>query len=107
MRKILSLLAVLVLYCALAFGQNRAISGQVRDENGSPIPFASVKIKGTNSGTSANSNGEFTLNAKTGDVLVVSAVNFGSKEVKVSSENSVSVGLSKTEEVIDEVIVTA
>ena len=47
MRKILSLLAVLMLYCALAYSQTRPISGQVRDDEGNPIPFASIKIKGS------------------------------------------------------------
>jgi TonB-linked SusC/RagA family outer membrane protein len=107
MRKILALLAVLVLYCIPAWAQTRAITGQVRDDNGNPVPFASVKIKNTNLGTSANIRGEFTINAKTGDVLVISAVNYTDREVAVTSDASVSVSLVKADDVIDEVIVTA
>ena len=107
MRKILALLAVLVLYCIPAWAQTRAITGQVRDDNGNPVPFASIKIKNTNLGTSANIRGEFTINAKTGDVLVISAVNFTDREVAVTSDASVSVNLAKADDVIDEVIVTA
>ena len=107
MRKILSLLAVLMLYCALAYSQTRPISGQVRDDEGNPIPFASIKIKGSNTGTSADANGNFTINSKSGDVLVISAVNYAEKQVRVESASSVAVSLSKGNTLIDEVVVTA
>ena len=48
MRKMLSLLAVLVLCTAMALGQNKTTTGQVKDGKGDPIPFATIKIKGTN-----------------------------------------------------------
>src|SRR3954462_5005833 len=107
MRKIVTLLPVLVLLCASAFGQNRPITGQVTDENGNPVPFASIKIKNTNTGTSANAIGEFTINAKTGDVLTITAVNFKPREVSVTAASSVSASLTKSTDVIDEVVVTA
>jgi TonB-linked SusC/RagA family outer membrane protein len=107
MRKIVSLLSVLMLFCALAYAQNRTISGQVRGEDGSPIPFATITVKGTKSGTSADANGNFSINAKTGDILVVSAVNFSAKETKVGTSSSVSILLPKANSLIDEVVVTA
>src|SRR5687768_2218771 len=106
MRKFLTLLAVLMLY-VLAYAQTRPIKGQVRDENGNVVPFATVKIKGTNAGTSADANGSFTINAKEGDVLQVSAVNFAGRDVTVSSSESVTVALGKADGMIDEVVVTA
>jgi hypothetical protein len=42
MRKIASLLSVLMLLCTLAFAQTRTITGTVRDENGNSIPFATI-----------------------------------------------------------------
>ena len=106
MRKFLSLLAVLMLY-VLAFAQTRPIKGQVRDENGNVVPFATVKIKGSNAGTSADANGNFTINAKQGDVLQVSAVNFSGRDVTVGTSESVTVSLGKADGTIDEVVVTA
>lgn len=106
MRKFLTLLAVLLLY-VLAYAQTRPIKGQVRDENGNPVPFATVTIKGSNTGTSADANGSFTINAKQGDVLEVSAVNFGRSQVTVGTSESVTVSLGKTDGLIDEVVVTA
>jgi hypothetical protein len=106
MRKILSLLAVLMLY-ALAYAQTRPVKGQVRDENGNVVPFATVKIKGSNAGTSADANGNFTINVKQGDVLQVSAVNFAGRDVTVGTSESVTVSLGKADGTIDEVVVTA
>jgi hypothetical protein len=74
MRKIVSLLALLMLFSVLAIAQSRQITGRVLDENGQPISGASVSIRGTSTGASADEEGNFRINAKTGDVLVVTAV---------------------------------
>jgi TonB-linked SusC/RagA family outer membrane protein len=106
MRK-LTLLAVLMLCTVLAFSQSRSITGKVRDEKGNPIPFATIKIKGSKAGTSANANGDFTINVKTGDVLVISAINFAAQERPIGSESSLEVSLQNSAGVIEEVVVTA
>lgn len=107
MRKIASLLSVLVLVCALAYGQTREISGRVTDENGNPIPFASVIIKGSTVGTSADRNGSFTLRAKTGDVLVVSSQGHTTREIPVGTESTVTASLStSSSSTLTEVVVT-
>lgn len=106
MRKILSLLAVLVLWSVFAFAQNRVITGQVKDDKGDPIPFASVTIKGSNRGTTTDANGNFRIEAKTGDVLLISAVGSNAREVAVGSSNTYNVGLEKSGN-LQEVVVTA
>jgi len=107
MRKTLALLAFLLFGITLVSAQTRTISGKVTDENGAAIDGASVIIKGTNTGTAAKPDGSFTISAKTGDVLVISAVNFGSQEVPVGSENTYNVRLQRSANVINEVVVTA
>src|SRR6476661_8985183 len=106
MRKIVSLLAVLMLFSAFAFAQNRTVSGKVLDEKGVPIPFATVTEKGTKNGTSADANGNFSLEVR-GNTLVVSSKGFNSHEVNVQGKNNVNVQLTAAANVIDEVIVTA
>ncbi|HKH60211.1 MAG TPA: TonB-dependent receptor plug domain-containing protein, partial [Flavitalea sp.] len=106
MRKILSLLAVLVLCTVLAFGQSRYITGTVRDNQGEPIPFTSVSIKGTQKGTTSDANGNFRIEAKTGDVLVFTAVGTQVSETTVGAEDVVAVTLTKTGD-LQEVVVTA
>src|SRR5665213_1602657 len=53
-----------------AFSQQVTISGKITDENNKPIPFASVYIKNTTKGTSANSEGEYILQLKPGSYEV-------------------------------------
>ena len=106
MRKILSLLAVLVLCTVLAFGQSRYITGTVRDNQGEPIPFTSVSVKGSQRGTTSDANGNFRIEAKTGDVLVFTAVGAQVGESTVGAENVIAVSLTKTGD-LQEVVVTA
>src|SRR5215211_1283004 len=107
MRKFLSLLAVLLLCSAVTFAQTRTITGKVRDEKGDPIPFATITIKGSKSGTSADVNGNFSLQAEQGNTLVISSTGFQSHEVSVGAQNQLSIQLGGTARLIDEVIVTA
>ncbi len=107
MRKILSAFTLLMLVSMLAMAQTRQITGRILDETGQPVSGASIIIRGTNTGASANAAGDFTINAKTGDVLVVSAVGIPSKEVKVGSGSSVAVSLTRQSQNLSEVVVTA
>ncbi|RYF37901.1 MAG: SusC/RagA family TonB-linked outer membrane protein [Chitinophagaceae bacterium] len=106
MRKSLTLLAVLVFCSVLAFAQVRVISGLVSSAPGTPLPFASVTIKGTTKGTTTDANGNFKLEAQKGDVLVISAVGTKSTEITVGDNNTYSVTLEASGD-LSEVIVTA
>jgi len=48
------------------FSQQLTLSGKIIDDQGKPVPFASVYIKNTTRGTSANSEGEYILQLKPG-----------------------------------------
>lgn len=106
MRKLLSLFTVL-LTTFVTTAQTRPITGRITDNQGQPVEGASVFIKGTTTGTAADAGGNFRINAKTGDVLVISATNFGSREVAVTSSNNYNVSLVRQVNSIDEVVVTA
>jgi TonB-dependent SusC/RagA subfamily outer membrane receptor len=106
MRKIYALLAVLL--CSyVGTAQNRTISGRVQDSSGAAIEGASIVIKGTSIGTAAGANGAFTISAKTGDVLVISAINFSPQQVTIGSESTVTITLQQQVSTINEVVVTA
>src|SRR5687768_18109416 len=76
MRKIASLLSVLMLICALAFGQARTVTGTVRDDKGDPIPFATITEVGTTSAAQADATGNFTISIQQGGRLTVTATGF-------------------------------
>ena len=106
MRKLGLLFPVLLLCILTATGQNRTVTGKVVDENGLPVAGASVQIKGGKKGVSADAEGNFKINAATGDVLLISAINFTPREIAADSDN-LPVTLKKSERMIDEVVVTA
>lgn len=102
------LLSFMIAFSVLVFAQTRTVTGAVLDETGAAVPFASITEKGTNNGASADADGRFSINTKTGGVLVVTATGYSSREVTVSSASALNVVLTRGEgQVIDEVIVTA
>lgn len=107
MRKIASLCTALLLCCVPAFAQQRTVSGRITDEKGDPVPFATVQIKGTKTAIVADANGTFNVNLKNSGTLIISATGFEGKEISTEGLKSVSVQLSGTSRLIEEVIVTA
>src|SRR5690606_2298632 len=106
MRKHALLLAVLMLIAALVYAQTRTITGTVRDSKGDPVPFANVTVKGTNTGVAADVNGNFTIQIKEGESLIISSTSFAEQEVKVGAESTVNVVL-QSQGNLQEVVVTA
>lgn len=106
MRKIASLFTMLMLLSALAFGQNRTITGTVTDETGAPVVGASVIIKGTRTGVATDNTGTFRIQAKTGDVLVITG-GIDAIEVTVGSESTLTVSAKRTVIAGTEVVVTS
>lgn len=100
--------SLLLLCTTVVVAQQRQITGKITDKSGQPVSGATIQIRGTNSGTTAGPDGSFTINAKTGDVLEISAVNFGSISTRVGAGSALgSIALETKENVMDEVVVTA
>lgn len=73
------------LFSNMLQAQTQTITGTVVQDSGSaPIPGASVRIKNTSKGVVTDANGQFSIQAAIGDVIVISATNFSNKEVKIS-----------------------
>ena len=86
MRKIVSLIVTVMLCSVMVFAQNRNISGVVTDASGKAIPFASITVKGTKIGATADNEGRFALNnIKSGAVLVISSAGFNPKEINTEN----------------------
>ncbi len=69
------------------------ISGIVRDSTGAPLNGASVQVKGTQKGTTTNASGEFSIDAKPDDVLIISYVGYQSREIKIGSQSNFEIRL--------------
>lgn len=88
-----------------AVSTNAIISGKVTDEKGIPLSGASVQVKGSSTGTTTNSNGEFTLNAPANAVLVISFVGYESQEINVGDKSVLNISLKALSKISEEVIV--
>ncbi len=100
---ILTLLFALIVQ--ISFAQEKTVSGTVSDEAG-PLPGVSVLKKGTASGTETDFDGNFSIKAKVGDVLVFSFVGMKTQERVVGNSNTINVELV-ADNVLDEVVVVA
>jgi TonB-dependent starch-binding outer membrane protein SusC len=81
------------------------VKGRITNESGQPIQRASITVKGSGGGVTANDNGDFEIDAPSNGTLVVSAVNFTATEVRVGGKQTVNVSLASLEKTESEVIV--
>lgn len=81
------------------------ISGTVKDVSGEPIPGATILIEGKGIGTATDIDGNFTIEADQGDVLVISFIGYQSEKVNVGSQTSITVVLEEDLSNLEEVIV--
>lgn len=83
------LLSVLFLFTAGVFAQSSTISGIVKSVGDlQSIPGASVLVQGTTRGTTTNLDGEFSIEASPGEVLLFSFIGYATQEVSVTSQTS-------------------
>ena len=104
-----SLACCLFMYLSVVnvMAQDRKVSGRITDIAGSGIPGATVVVKGTQMGTNTNSEGQYTLNVRSAnDVLVISFVGYKTKEVSVGSQSIVDIKMDDDVSALEEVIVT-
>jgi len=106
MRRFLSLFTMLMLCGVLAFAQSRVVTGKVTDINGNPVAFASVNVKGTQTGVSADANGVYSLRVNPNAVLVISGAGFRTTEVPVGTQNVLNTVLEVGGTELKEVVVT-
>src|SRR5690606_18153838 len=100
------MLLVFSLITTSAFAQSNEISGTVLDELGTPLPGATILIKGTTTGRQTDFDGNFTIQASPEDVLVISYVSYKAQEIVVGNQTSIQASLQLDTAMLDEVVVT-
>ena len=88
-----------------AWAQERTVRGTVIASTGMPVAGASVNVKGATGGTMTNTDGQFTIRAAKGDVLVISNIGFTTKEVTVGDADNITITLDARAEEFSEVVV--
>ncbi|MBC7570365.1 MAG: TonB-dependent receptor [Spirosoma sp.] len=100
------MVAVMLLWGLSASAQGRRVTGKITGTDG-PVPGANVVLKGTQTGTSTDANGDFAINVTgTNPVLVVSAIGNKTQEITVGNRSAVNLTLEDDATALSEVIVT-
>ncbi|MDO6602659.1 SusC/RagA family TonB-linked outer membrane protein [Arenibacter palladensis] len=104
----------LLLFFVLVFGaypllaQSKTVTGTVTDAtDGSPLPGVNVLVQGTTTGSQTDFDGNYSIEAASGDVLVFSFLGMKTQSVTVGASNTINVSMQEDAEQLGEVVVTA
>ncbi len=107
MKKLLSFIVTLVMSFTMMMAQKQVTGSVVSAEDREPVIGASIVVKGTQTGTTTDIDGKFSLrvpdNAKT---LVISYIGMRTQEVSLKGKTNFAIVLESDEQVIEEVVVT-
>ncbi len=81
------------------------VRGAVTDSLGSPLAGATVQVKGSSKAVVTDAKGNFTIDAASGDILVISSVGFETREITVASADELSIVLKMVNRNLDEIVV--
>ena len=109
LRKIVVLLMALPLFLPSVVAQTKegTVQGVVSDENGKPMPGASVIVAGTSRGTTTSADGSYTIRAREGEMLEFQFLGYEKQQFKVHKATSrIDVKMAPDKKLLmDEVVV--
>lgn len=89
-----------------AVGQTVVLRGKVTSsEDNSPIPGASILVKGTGRGTTSDANGDYTLEASPEATIVFSFIGYAAQEILVGTRTTLDVALTADVKELSEIVV--
>lgn len=93
-----------MLISVLGYTQSMTVTGHITDAYGDAVIGATVMIKGTTTGTTTDFDGNFSLNASSGSVLVISYMGLQTIETTVTS-SSIQIVMQDDNVALDEMVV--
>ncbi len=105
MKTFLNGLLLLALFAPLTLFSQTEVSGTVTDEANIPLPGVNVIIKGTSIGASTDFDGNYTLKANNGDIIVFSYLGFATQEITYAGQQSINVVLVQDTAQLSEVVI--
>ena len=101
-------LTTLLLSMAMVLSaQNVTVKGSVSDNEGEPVIGATIKVKGSATGTVTNMDGEYSITCPSNATLEISYIGYSTQTINVNGRNNISVVLQDDSKNLDEVVVTA
>ncbi|AIZ40311.1 SusC/RagA family TonB-linked outer membrane protein [Cellulophaga baltica] len=99
-------LVLILLASCFGYGQ-QSIKGTVVDENSIPLMGVSIVVANSANGTTTDFDGNYTISATIGEVLIFSSMGFKTEQVTVSDATIVRVTLVEDAAALEEVVITA
>jgi len=94
-----------ILLKAVAEAPVKDVKGVIVDENGAPVPGATVMVKGTTVGAYTDANGAYSIQAPENAVLVFSCLGYNEQEIAVGNRRQINVAMTTDTQMLDDVIV--
>lgn len=85
--------------------QVRKISGTITDIHKEPIIGAMIAVPGTTKGSVTNTDGKFSIEAKTGDILSITYLGYKKQDLTINNSNVYNIILEENDIIMDEVVV--
>ena len=82
-----------------------SVSGHIHSESGIPVEGASVRVKGTNTGTASDASGFYSVNAPDNGTLIVSSIGYETIEIPVNGRTSIDIILKSSAITGEQVVV--
>ncbi|MDT7827948.1 SusC/RagA family TonB-linked outer membrane protein [Pricia sp. S334] len=98
---------LLALVVQLSFAQEKTVTGTVTDQNELPLPGVNIVVQGTTTGTQTDFDGNYSINAEEGQVLVFTYIGQKAVEQGVGDGNVIDVQMEEDAQALEEVVVTA
>lgn len=81
------------------------ITGKITDNKGEAVIGANVVVKGTTNGTITDIDGNFSLDAPSDAILLITYIGYQGQEIKLNGKTAVSVQLKEDSQALDEIVV--
>ena len=99
------MIMVMIASAFISSGQETNFTGKVKDEQGKPLSGATISIKGSKVKTQTSKDGQFSIKATIGNILVVSFSGFSNQSYTLKDNNPVDIQLSVSNNELNEVVV--
>lgn len=106
MKKTYFLWSLMGLLCFHQAWAQTQITGTINDETGTPLPGATIVLEGTLFGVTSDFDGNFSIDASPGQILLISYVGYADQRLTIGERNDYTISLSQDNE-LEEVVVTA
>ena len=99
------IMVVMLLVNIQLFAQNSTITGNITDADGLPVAGANIIVVNTTRGTQSDFDGNYSINAASGETLRFSYLGFTTRDIVVGNQPTIDVVMIEDASKLDEVVV--